>query len=172
MNVLMIILRIIHILGGIFWVGFAFFNIAFLQPTIRATGAEGQKTMQHLTKQTRLMMSVYVAATLTMFTGLIMLGGISHFQSAFFASGFGKVITIGSLTGFIAWFIAIFNIRAIFNKMGEVGQAIQSSEGAPDPELLTTMGSLVDKMGRVGKIALGFMIVSTICMAAAQYSNF
>ena len=45
MAILIIVLRIIHIFSGVFWVGFAFFNIGFLQPTVKATGAEGQKTM-------------------------------------------------------------------------------------------------------------------------------
>jgi uncharacterized membrane protein len=50
---LIIILRIIHIFSGVFWVGVSFFNIGFLQPTIRATGAEGQAVMRRLSQKTR-----------------------------------------------------------------------------------------------------------------------
>jgi uncharacterized membrane protein len=34
----MIILRLIHILSGIFWVGTAFFFVLFFEPTIKAAG--------------------------------------------------------------------------------------------------------------------------------------
>ena len=71
MIILMIILRIIHIFSGVFWVGVSFFNIGFLLPTVQATGPEGQKVMQHLTQQTRFTMVVYTAATLNLLSGLI-----------------------------------------------------------------------------------------------------
>lgn len=168
----MIILRVIHVLSGIFWVGFAIFNLAFLQPTIRATGAEGQKTFQYLMRKTRLMTTVYIAATLTMFTGLIQLGIVSNLQHSFINSGWGLIITLGSLSGIIAWFIAIHFIRGIFNQMGVVGMELQSSEGPPNPEKLSEMQVLVERLGKVGKTALVFMIISVIGMAAARYSNF
>ncbi len=172
MNVLMIVLRVIHILSGIFWVGFAIFNLAFLQPTIAATGAEGQKTLQYLMRKTRLMTTVYIAATLTMLTGLIQLGVISNMQHTFINSGWGLTITLGSLSGIVAWFNAIHFIRGIFNKMGVLGMEIQSSEGPPDPDKLGEMQALVQKLGKVGKTALVFMIIAVIGMAAARYANF
>ncbi|NQT63843.1 MAG: hypothetical protein HQ556_12855 [Candidatus Marinimicrobia bacterium] len=172
MNILMIILRVIHILSGVFWVGFAIFNLAFLQPTIRATGAEGQKTLQYLMRKTRLMTSVYLAATLTMFTGLIQLGIISNLQHSFINSGWGLIITLGSVSGIIAWFIAIHFIRRIFNQMGVVGAELQSSDAPPNPEKLSEMQALVERLGKVGKTALVFMIISVIGMAAARYSIF
>ena len=172
MNTVMIILRIIHILSGVFWVGFAFFNIVFLQPTIKATGAEGQKTFQYLMRQTRLMTTVYIAATLTTLTGILQYGYVSHLQSAFLASGWGMVLTVGSVSGIIAWFLAIFSIRSLFNRIGHVGQEIQASNGAPAPELVSKMAGLVSKLGHVGNVALVFMVISTIGMAAARYSIF
>jgi hypothetical protein len=72
LGILIIVLRVIHIFSGVFWVGFAFFNYGFLQPTVKATGAEGQKTMQYLTQKTRLLSAVYATATLTMLSGLIL----------------------------------------------------------------------------------------------------
>lgn len=166
----MIILRVIHVLSGIFWVGFAIFNLGFLQPTIKATGVEGQKTFQYLMRKTRLMTTVYLAATLTMLTGLIQLGIVSNLQHSFINSGWGLIITLGSLSGIIAWFIVIHFIRSIFNQMGVVGMALQSSDGPPDPEKLSEMQALVERLGMVGKTALVFMIVSVIGMAAARYS--
>ena len=54
MSLLIAILRIIHIFAGVLWVGSAFFNLLFVQPSVRATGAEGQKLNQYLVQKTRL----------------------------------------------------------------------------------------------------------------------
>lgn len=172
MNIVMIIMRVIHILAGIFWVGFAIFNLAFLQPTIRATGIEGQKTLQYLMRNTRLMSTIYIAATLTMLTGVLQLGYVSHMQSSFMNSGWGLTITIGSVAGIIAWFIALHLIRKIFNRMGVVGQTLQSQGDTPDPALQGEMQTLTAKLVSTGKVALVFMVISVVGMASARYMNF
>lgn len=172
MNVLMIVLRVVHVLSGIFWVGFAIFNYFFLQPTIRATGAEGQVTFQYLMRRTKLMTTVYIAATLTMLTGVLQYGAISHFRMSFLNSGWGLIITLGSIAGIIAWFIAIHFIRNTFNRIGAVGQQIQAQGDSPDTALVTQMQGLVGKLAVVAKTALVFMVISVIGMAAARYSNF
>ena len=134
MNLLMIVLRIIHIFCGVFWVGFAFFNIGFLQPTVRATGAEGQAVMRHLAQRTRLLNTVYATATLTMLSGLLMYSALFSFNMAFLSSGYGLVLTIGSIAGIIAWVYALFTIRGIFRDMGVIGKAIQAQGGPPTTE--------------------------------------
>jgi uncharacterized membrane protein len=133
MNILILVLRVIHIFSGVFWVGFAFFNIGFLQPTVKATGAEGQKTMQYLTQKTRLLSTVYATATLTMLSGLTMYWILSGFRLSFIGSGYGLVLTIGSIAGVIAWIYAVVVIRGIFNRMGAIGQQIQAQGGPASP---------------------------------------
>ncbi len=98
----MIILRIIHIFSGVFWVGVSFFNIGFLQPTVQATGAEGQKVMQHLTQNTRFVAISYTAATLNLLSGLIMYWILFRFRLSALSSGYGLTLRIGSIVGFIA----------------------------------------------------------------------
>jgi len=72
----------------VFWVGFAIFNIGFLQPAVKATGAEGLKVMQYLSGKTRLMPSIYAAATLTMLSGLILYWPMAG-SDAFMKTGYG-----------------------------------------------------------------------------------
>lgn len=165
-------LRIIHIFSGVFWVGFAFFNMGFLQPTVKATGAEGQKTMQYLTQKTRLLSTVYTTATLTMLSGLVMYGMISGFRPAFIRSGYGIVLTTGSIAGIIAWIYAAIVIRDIFNRMRIIGQAIQAQGGPPSPEQATQLQALVARLGKVGQVALVFLVIALLGMSIAQYTPF
>ncbi len=169
MAILIMILRVIHIFSGMFWAGFAFFNIGFLQPTVKATGAEGQKTMQYLTRKTRLLSTVYATATLTMLSGLIMYWILSGFRLDFMRSGYGLVLTIGSLAGIIAWIYAVVVIRGIFRQMQTVGQQIQAQGSPPTTEQATQMQTLAARLGKVGQVALVFLVISLLGMATAQY---
>ena len=91
MNTLMLILRIIHIFSGIFWVGVSFFNIGFLTPTVLATAPESQKVMQHLTQKTRFLTATYTAATLTLLSGLVMYWILSGFRIDYMTSSTSPV---------------------------------------------------------------------------------
>ncbi len=172
MNILIIVLRIIHIFSGVFWVGFAIFNIFFLQPAVQATGPEGQKTMQYLTRKTRLLTTIYAAATLTMLSGLIMYWILSGFRLSFFGSGYGIVLTIGSIAGVIGWIFAVVVIRGIFNQMQTIGAAIQAQGAPPTPEQAAQMQALVARLGKVGRVALVFLVIALLGMATAQYASF
>lgn len=172
MGILVMILRVIHIFSGVFWVGFAFFNIGFLQPTVKATGAEGQKTMQYLTQKTRLLSTIYTTATLTMLSGLIMYWILLGFRFSALLSGYGIVMTIGSIAGVIAWIYAVVVIRGIFKQMQTIGQEIQAQGNPPTPRQATQMQALVARLGKVGQVALVFLVIALLGMAIAQYTPF
>jgi hypothetical protein len=167
----MLVLRVIHIFSGVFWVGFSFFNVGFMQPTIAAVGAEGQKVMGYLTQKTRLLTTVYVTATLTMLAGLIMLWLISGLQLSFLRSGYGLILSLGGLAGIIAWVIGLFWIRGIINRMGSLGRAI-SAGGPPTPEQAGEMSSLVAQLGTAGRVGVIFMVLALLGMSIASYLPF
>lgn len=171
MNTLVILLRVIHLFGGVFWVGFALFNVAFLQPTIRGTGPDGQKVMQYLSQKTRLLPLIYAAATLTMLSGLALYWIDTGFRADAMAMGSGLVLGIGGLAGIIAWSYAVLVIRGIFNQMGAIGQAIQAQGTPPTAEQSGQMQALVMRLGKAGKVAVTFMIVALLAMAAARYTG-
>src|SRR2546426_11384094 len=66
----MILLRVIHILSGVFWAGATFFLVGFLQPVVAASGPEGGRLMQRLTSQKRFQMAMPVAAGVTILSSL------------------------------------------------------------------------------------------------------
>ena len=48
MDTYLVVLRIVHILAGVFWVGAVFTTILFLQPTARDVGPAAGPFMAHL----------------------------------------------------------------------------------------------------------------------------
>jgi len=172
MNLLMIVLRIIHIFSGVFWVGVSLFNIGFLQPTIQSTGSEGQKVMQHLTTQTRFTMTVYTAATLSLLSGLIMYWILFGFRLSALSSGYGLSLTIGGLAGIVAWFVALFVVRRIIGRMQAVGRAVQKQGGPPNPEQVAAMQAAGAQLAKLGKWGVALMVVALLGMSAGQYVRF
>ncbi len=72
MNTWIIVLRIIHIVSGVFWVGGSLFLGLFIGPTVNATAEAGQKFMAHLITKARLATRVSAAAGLTVLAGAIL----------------------------------------------------------------------------------------------------
>jgi hypothetical protein len=149
----------------VFWVGFAITNFLFLQPAFQATGSDGQSVMRYLGGKTRLMSTVYIAATLTLISGL----GMFHPIVSLINTGYGMAISIGSLAGIIAWILAIFVIRSLINRTEKLGQTFKSQEGAPSEDQLAQMETLASRMDIFGKVAIVFMVIALFGMSAAQY---
>lgn len=171
MDILMIVLRIIHIFAGVLWVGSAFFNLMFVQPAIRETGAEGQKVSQYLVQKTRLTSYVYGVATANLLAGLILYYIRSEFRASFFQSGYGLVLTIGSVAGVISWVLVVFMVRRLFGQMGAIGQQIQAQGGPPTPEQASQMQALGARLASLGNYTLILMVIAVAGMASARYAG-
>lgn len=172
MATLIILLRIIHILAGALWVGGAFFNQLFLQPSVRATGAEGQKVSQYLAQKTRLTTYIYAVATLNFLAGLVLYIIITGFRPAFLMSGYGLTLTIGALAGVISWVLIVFFVRGIFSRMAAIGRTVQSQGGTPTPEQVGEMQTLAKRLGSMGSYNLVFLAIAVVGMSAARYIRF
>ncbi len=169
MDILMIILRIIHIFSGIFWVGVSIFNIRFLQPTLQATGGEGQAVMRHLTSHTRFTVTMYTVATLSLLSGLLMYWRLFEFDLDAVSKGYGLVLTIGGIAGLTAWIIAIFFVRRTLSQLQAIGAAVQAQGGPPTAEQAAGMQAASAQMVRLGQAGVGFMIIAVLAMSTAQY---
>ena len=172
MNILMSVLRFIHIFSGVLWVGSAFFNVLFVQPSVRGTGAEGQKMNQFMIQKTRLTSYVYGMATLNILAGLILYFIISGLRLSFLRSGYGLVLTIGALAGMVSWVVVVFLVRGIFTRMGAIGKMIQAQGGPPTPEQAGEMRALGMRLSSLGNYGLIFMTISVLGMSIASYMNF
>jgi hypothetical protein len=51
MDPLLIVLRVVHVVGGVFWGGAILFVVHFLEPAVRDAGPDGAKVMQALQKR-------------------------------------------------------------------------------------------------------------------------
>jgi hypothetical protein len=165
---LTIILRLIHILAGVFWAGTAFLMAGFLVPAMRATGREGGVFIQHLMGERRLPIALGIAMLLTVLSGITMYAKLAAATHGAWAGtppgiayGVGAVAAIaGGITG------AIFGGSA-----GRRMAAISSTIGAggPSPEQQAEMGRLQSRIRSGIRITAGLLGVAVGAMAIARY---
>ena len=142
-----LLLRLIHILAGIFWVGTIFLIAGFLLPTARATGREGGRFMQHLMLQRRLPVFLGIAMVLTVLSGFTMSGGLAAI--------------LGALVG------ALVSGRAA-RRMAAIGQSA-AQKGGPSAEEQAQMERLQGRMALGSRLVAGFLAFSAGTMAVARY---
>jgi hypothetical protein len=94
---------------------------------------------------------------------------LSSFRLTFLRSGYGLVLTIGSIAGIVAWIYAVVVIRGIFGQMQAVGEIVQAQGSPPTPDQATQLQALAARLGKVGQVALVFLVISLLGMATAQY---
>src|SRR2546427_11545825 len=131
----MILLRVIHILSGVFWAGAASVLVGFLQPVVAASGPEGGRLMQRLTSQKRFQMAMPVAAGLTILSGLALYGRVSAgFQIAWITSGTGLVLALSSVAAILAVVTGGVAQRPMANRLQALAGEGQRSGTPPRPE--------------------------------------
>ena len=167
---LMIALRLFHIVGGAFWVGAVIFTAAFLFPAVRATGGQGGRLMQELTRARRLPIYMNVAAGLTMLSGLAMYGRMAAVSNGVWAgSRFGITIGIGALSTVVAAIVGGAVIGRTGIALGKLGESIQGAGGPPSPEQVAQMEALQGRMGRALRVVAALLVIAVACMAVGRY---
>ena len=97
---------------------------------------------------------------------------MSGFRPSFITSGYGLSLTIGGISGVIAWIFALFVIRRVLGQMQAIGRAIQAQGGPPTPEQGSALQGLSAQMVKLGQWAVVFMIIALLGMSVGQYSPF
>jgi uncharacterized membrane protein len=163
-----ILLRLIHILAGIFWVGAVFFVAGFLVPTVRETGREGGRFMQHLAQRRRLPVFLGIAASLTVLSGLFMYGRlVSSTHGQWARSGPGIGYGIGGLAALLGGIAGGAISGRAARRMAAIGQA--AGAAGPSAEQQAEMGRLQSRIAVGSRITAGLLAVAAGAMAVARY---
>jgi uncharacterized membrane protein len=164
---LTVVLRLIHILGGIFWVGTMIMLAAFLLPTARATGPEGGRFMQYLMQQRRLQVYLGSAMLLTVLSGIIMyarMAAATH--GAWAGSRPGIAYGVGAVAAILAAAIGGSIGSSAGRKMLAVGRAIGGA--GPSAEQQAELARLQARMALGARLAAALLVVAAGAMAVAR----
>lgn len=166
MDIFMIVLRLIHILSGVFWVGSALVSAFFLAPAVAATGPAGQQMMAHMITKGRMSVRITAAAILTVLAGAVLYWrdsqGLSSpwtYSAAGWGFGIGAVFALVGLG---------FGIRVGMSAK-RLGEIAASAKGQPSPDQIAQIQAAQKQMSTASTISTVALILALACMATARY---
>jgi uncharacterized membrane protein len=159
------LLRIIHIVGGIIWVGGTLTMTFFIGPTIAATADAGQKFVGHLMNNLKFSKRMTAAAGSTVLAGFLLFGLDARAGAAWLRSGMGIGLSIGAVFAIIGLIFGIL-IGRTTNAMAQLGTQFQ---GKPTNEQMTQMQAIRKQQATYSNISTIALILAVIFMATARY---
>ncbi len=169
MNGEILVLRLVHILCAVFWVGTTMFTTFFLLPALGSAGPAAGAVMAGLQRR-RFMVVLPVTAVLTILSGLRLLDiASSHFQGAYFRSATGMAFATSAALALIAFVIGMSTVRPAAARAGALGARMAT---ATDAERATLAGELDRARRRASSWGLGvvlLLILAAAGMAVARY---
>ena len=169
MNYLVIALRIIHIVAGVFWVGGVLIMTFFISPTIGATAEAGQKFVGHLMNNLKFSNRMSAAAGITILAGFILYWIDSDgFTSAWMNSGAGRGFGIGASFALAGLILGILLGRAT-KAMAQLGAQIQ---GKPSAGQMAEIQSLRKRQATYANLTAAALLLAVTFMAIARYLVF
>jgi uncharacterized membrane protein len=162
--------RIVHIVVGVFWVGTVVFMAAFLTPSLRAAGPAGGAVIQQLMGVRRLPLWIMGGMALTLLSGLgLYWRDSSGFQSAWLASGAGKVFGLGGAVAIAASILGMAINMPTARRLAEISGRLQAAGRPPTSEEQATLAALQVRLGRASVVASVLLVTATLLMAIARY---
>jgi len=170
---LMALLRLVHILAGIFWVGATIVIAAFIMPSARAVGPGAGAFMSQLMQRQRLQFWLNVAMTLAILAGFALYGLDSRISGGGFGrSAAGMTYGLGALFAIAAAGVGGAMVKPTGKKLGDIAQRMQEAVrggAAPPAALVAEAQPFQRKMQRALTIMSVLLVLSATTMAIARY---
>lgn len=170
MDLYMVVLRLLHIVFGALWIGFAIFVPFILMPSLIEAGPAAGPVMASI--QRRGLPKVIAAfAGITVLAGVLLLWQVSGgFRPEFMGSHMGIALSTGALTSLIAFAIGMIVVRPAMTRAGELAQGLPSlTSDSERAAQMATIGALRARGAAGGKLVAYLLIFSVAAMAVARY---
>lgn len=173
MITLLIILRLLHIIGGVVWAGASLMLTFIVEPAVIASGEDGTRFMQQLTTQGRFANYMLVSAVMTVAAGASLLWIVSAgFSKAWVSSGPGLGFTLGGVAALVAFFIGYLVQNRTTEHMVHLGRTITTGGNPPNQDQLAMLQAYRTRISLGGRWTTGFLILAVLLMAVSRYLVF
>jgi uncharacterized membrane protein len=170
MDPLLVVLRLIHILGGVYWAGTMFFFVTFLEPSLRSLGPDGGKVMIRFFERGYLKL-LPIVAVLTMLSGLWMLWILSNgFDAGYMGSSLGMAFSTGGALAIVAFIVGMVVMRPAAASIWDIARRLpQEPDESARNALLAEMGKLRARTVFGARVVFGLLVGAVALMAIARY---
>jgi len=164
----LIVLRVIHVLGGIMWAGIGIFMAFFLGPAMQSMGPTGGQVMGALQKR-KFMVIMPIIALLTILSGLrLMMIASGNFGAGYFQTPMGRTFAGAGLAAILAFVIGLAVNLPTMRRMGTLQQAM-ASDPVSKERIAAEIKQLQKRMSVVGSVVLLLLLIAATGMAVARY---
>jgi len=165
----LLVLRIVHVLGAVIWVGTSLFIGIFLMPSLASVGPAGGAVMGELNKR-RLFTIIPIIATLTMLAGLRLMWIPSNgYSAAYFATRGGMSYLVGAICAVLAFTIFMSVSHPAISQALKLGPQIAQAPDAEKPALMAKMNAIRGRAQKAGAASALLLIATAIAMAIGRY---
>jgi hypothetical protein len=169
MDLLLIVMRLLHVGLGVFWAGVMIFNSIFLGPSVRDAGPDGAKVMAGMMRR-RFMDVMPVVAILNILSGLWLYWKMSGgFEPAYMRSATGMAFGTGGVLAIIAFIIGVTVVRPSMLKAMALGPRIAQAQPQEKDAMMAEAQSLRVKAMGAGKVVSLLLGLAVAAMAVARY---
>ena len=169
MDIFIILLRLVHIVAGVFWVGSGFMVVGYILPAAGKAGPAGGEFMQHLL-QSSFTRVILTAASLNVLAGLLMYWRDSAgLQLVWITTPTGLTFTVGGLAGLSGLVIAGAVVGPAAARLGRLSHEVQAGGKAPTPEQAVQLDTLQMKMVHAMRVLAVLLGIAVVAMATARY---
>jgi uncharacterized membrane protein len=168
MDWLQIVLRVVHIGAGIFWVGSATFLLVFVEPTVQALGPKAGPVMAHLNQVRKMPVVIAYSAILTITAGIwLYWRDTNGFDLDIITTSVGIGFTVGAIAAIIAFVIGLTMVRPRVERLGALAGAMGS--GSPTQEQVQEMGQLQGALRGISIFNEVLLVIAVAAMASARF---
>lgn len=166
-NVIVLLLRFLHIFAGIAWAGAGFLALTVISPYIAKMQVQGGG-MSSFYQTSRWSAFMGAAGGITVLAGLILYFGRSLFGWAtmVFSQAGTTVLTIGAVAGVLA---LLHGGAILSRKQRQFGEFAASITGAPTADQRAQLAKLMQDLQMHTYISFALVLISVIGMAIARH---
>ena len=161
-----VVLRILHIVSGAFWVGTILFMALFLRPRLRSLGSEVNRRLT-ISIESAVNISTGISAVITVLAGIALVFRLRGGRlDTFFNSGWGYAILIGFIAAMAAFVLGGMSAN-ISSRTASIIDEMQGS--SPSGDQSTLLQELDGRMVLLERLHALFVLIAVGSMASARF---
>lgn len=166
----LVVLRLVHVLGGIFWLGSGLFTTFFLIPALGRVGPAAAGPVMGALQQRRLFTILPVVALLTILSGVRLFQIVSAgFAPAYISSRTGQTFLWSGIAAVAAFLLSLVVARPAMVRAGQLGAAMASLPEEQRAGRLAELERLRRRSALASLVAMVLLTGAAAGMAVARY---
>jgi len=166
----LLVLRLIHILSAIIWLGSGVFVAFFLMPAV-ATNRQIMPQLMEGLQRRKVFIIIPLAGLLAVLSGARLLWiNSAGFDGSYMDTGPGRTFSLGGAAAIIALLLQVFVSRPAGVKLGAIAAQLAGSPPANERERLSAEADRLRRRNMMATLAaVTFGLLAATAMAIARY---